>query len=234
MTDLAAPGDHLMELVGVSRTYGEVTALQPTDLVIARGEYLALTGRSGSGKSTLLHLLGLLDRPSAGSMRFAGQDLATFDDPKRTSLRSREIGFVFQAFHLVPARSAVENVELGLLYQHVGRRERRERARAALERVGLSHREWAFPTTLSGGERQRVAIARAIASEPSLLLADEPTGNLDSDTGGRILDLFEELHESNLTIVVVTHDAEVASRASAVCAMSDGLLRKVDAASACA
>jgi putative ABC transport system ATP-binding protein len=225
-TVVPAPGDPppVMELGGVTRRFGDLEVLHPTDLVVMPGDYLAITGPSGSGKSTLLHLLGLLDTPTSGTYRFDGTDTGALDDIERAAVRGRGIGFVFQAFHLLAARTALENVELGMLYQRLPRSERRRRALAALERVELSHRLAALPTTLSGGERQRVAIARAIAGEARVLLADEPTGNLDTATGDRILDLFDSLHRSGLTIVVITHDDRVAARAFARCRLQDGVL----------
>jgi putative ABC transport system ATP-binding protein len=221
VTAIAPP---LVQLEGVTRTFGDLTVLRPTDLVIPVGGYVAITGSSGSGKSTLLHLLGLLDTPSTGTYRFDGQDLGGLDDGERTTLRGAGIGFVFQAFHLVAGRTAAENVELGMLYQGVGRRARVRRALAALERVGIAHRAGALARTLSGGERQRVAIARALAAEARLVLADEPTGNLDTASGEHILGLFDELHASGLTLVVVTHNPEVAARALSHHSMRDGVL----------
>jgi putative ABC transport system ATP-binding protein len=215
------------DLRAVGRTYPgspPVEAVKVTDLAIAAGEYVAITGRSGSGKSTLLHLLGLLDRPSAGSYHLDGHDTTRLGDAARTALRGRRIGFIFQAFHLVPHRSAVENVMLGLLYRRCGRTERVERARDALAQVGLAHRMDALPGTLSGGESQRVAIARAVVTEPALLLADEPTGNLDSATADSVLDIFDSLHNRGFTVVVVTHDSTVAERAERVLVMNDGVL----------
>jgi putative ABC transport system ATP-binding protein len=215
------------DLREVSRTYPgspPVEALRPTDLAIAQGDYVAITGRSGSGKSTLLHILGLLDRPTTGSYHVDGHDTTLLGDAERTALRGRSIGFIFQAFHLLPHRSAVENVMLGLLYRRGGRGERFDRARAALTEVGLEHRMDALPSTLSGGECQRVAIARAVVSEPALLLADEPTGNLDSTTAESVLDTFEALRDRGYTVVVVTHDPTVAGRAERVLVMGDGVL----------
>ncbi|HEX2047173.1 MAG TPA: ABC transporter ATP-binding protein [Acidimicrobiales bacterium] len=213
-----------MELEGVTRRFGELQVLQPTSLAIPGGGYVAITGSSGSGKSTLLHLLGLLDKPSTGTYRFDGQDIAELGDDERATLRGRSIGFVFQAFHLLAARTAAENVEFGMLYQGVPQRERRERATDALERVGLPHRDTALARTLSGGERQRVAIARALAADARMILADEPTGNLDSVSGEVVLGLFDDLHASGLTLVVVTHNPEVAARALSPYSMRDGVL----------
>jgi putative ABC transport system ATP-binding protein len=200
----------------------EVEALQPTDLVIGVGEYVAIVGPSGSGKSTLLHLLGLLDRPSSGRYHLNGMDTSSLSERQRAGQRASEIGFVFQAFHLLPTRTNVENVMLADVYRPGGRAKRRERAVEALVQVGLGHRLDAHPTTLSGGERQRVAVARALVSAPSLLLADEPTGNLDSATGAAILDLFGQLHTDGLTLALITHDPSVAERAQRVIRIRDG------------
>lgn len=199
-----------------------VEALKPTDLVIERGEYVAIVGPSGSGKSTLLHLLGLLDTPTTGSYHLDGIDTVTLSEPERAGVRAARIGFVFQAFHLLAHRSIVENVMLADLYRPGGRDRRRERAVEALVSVGLGHRLDATPATLSGGERQRVAVARALVSEPSLLLADEPTGNLDTATGDQIMALFDELHDRGLTLAVITHDLSVAARAERVVGLRDG------------
>jgi putative ABC transport system ATP-binding protein len=214
----------LIELRDASRDFDGLRVLKPVSLAVHHGEYLAITGPSGSGKSTLLNLLGLLDRPSSGSVLVRGEELDRMPDPARSAVRGRTVGFVFQAFHLLGSRTAVQNVELGMLYQGVPAALRRERAVAALNRVGLSHRLSALPTTMSGGEQQRVAIARAVAAEVDLLLADEPTGNLDSETGDKALDLFDSLHASGLALVVVTHNPEVAARASRQFTMVDGVL----------
>jgi putative ABC transport system ATP-binding protein len=221
---------HVVELTGLSRSFPGppvVHAVRGVDLVIRRGDYLSIAGPSGSGKSTLLHVLGLLDRPTAGTYRLDGADTATMSERERASWRGRRIGFVFQAFHLLAQRSVAENVELAMVYTGVPRRHRAERARAALERVGLGHRIAFSPATLSGGERQRVAIARALVGGPSLLLADEPTGNLDSATASSILDLFDDLHGDGLTLAVVTHDEAVSSRARRRVRTVDGAVREV-------
>lgn len=214
----------LIELRGVGRRFGAIEVLKPTDLAISRGDYLAITGPSGSGKSTLLNQIGLLDRPSAGEVMVSGRRVNDLPDDARSAIRGNTVGFVFQAFHLLANRTALANVELGMLYRAIPPAERRVRARDALVRVGLGHRLDASPTTLSGGERQRVAIARALASEVSLLLADEPTGNLDSATGARVLDLFDELHAEGMALVIVTHSAEVSLRAARPLVMADGSL----------
>ncbi|MFD8788664.1 ABC transporter ATP-binding protein [Kitasatospora sp. NPDC059599] len=217
----------VIRLRGISRTYPgppPVTALHPHDLEIAAGEYVAVVGPSGSGKSTFLNLLGLLDRPSSGSYELDGVDTGALSEARRTALRGRRIGFVFQSFHLLPHRTATENVMLAQVYTGSPRAGRAEAARQVLERVGLGHRTEALPSRLSGGERQRVAVARALVNRPSLLLCDEPTGNLDSATARRVLELFEELHEDGLTLLVITHDREVADRARRTVTIRDGRL----------
>lgn len=215
----------VLDLDGVSRSFGDVDVLHEVDLTVLAGDYLAICGASGSGKSTMLNILGLLDRPSSGQVRVHGTPVDTLPDHDRAGLRSRTIGFVFQAFHLLASKNATENVELGMLYRGIPLAERRSRARESLERVGLSHRLDASPATLSGGERQRVAIARALAADVDVLLADEPTGNLDSATGENILTLFDALHADGLTVIIVTHSDEVAARAGRLAVMTDGTLR---------
>ncbi|MFG1660591.1 ABC transporter ATP-binding protein [Micromonospora chersina] len=219
-----------IEAVDVSRTYEldgvSVPALRGVSLTIAQGEYVAVIGPSGSGKSTLMHLLGGLDRPTGGRLVISGRDVATLTAPELATLRNETIGFVFQAFHLLPRTSAVDNVALPLVYRGVGARQRRERAAAMLGRVGLGHRLTHRPNQLSGGEQQRVAIARALVTDPAVLLADEPTGNLDSATGEAVLELLEQLNaESGVALVMVTHDPEVAARARRRIAVRDGLIR---------
>lgn len=217
----------LIDLRAVSVTYPgppPVTALRPTDLHVAAGEHVAIVGPSGSGKSTLLNVLGLLDRPTAGRYGLDGVDVASLTEAGRTALRGRRIGFVFQSFHLIGYRTALENVELGQVYAGTPRAERRRNAEAALAAVGLGHRRHALPTTLSGGESQRVAIARALVGSPALLLCDEPTGNLDSATAAGILDLFDDLHATGVTLVVITHDPAVAARARRALTIRDGRL----------
>ncbi|AYY11414.1 ABC transporter ATP-binding protein [Actinobacteria bacterium YIM 96077] len=217
----------VVEMKGIGRTFPgppEVRAVENVDLTISPGEYLSIVGTSGSGKSTLLHLLGLLDRPTAGTYVLDGVDVSTLSERRRSRLRGERIGFVFQAFHLLAHRNVVENVALSMLYQRVSRRERFERSRATLDRVGLGHRVDADPATLSGGERQRAAIARALVAEPSLLLADEPTGNLDSSNAEAVLDIFGKLHAEGLTLAVVTHDDDVSKRAQRRVRITDGTL----------
>jgi putative ABC transport system ATP-binding protein len=217
----------VIELRGAARTYPgppAVRALRPADLTIEAGEYVAVTGPSGSGKSTLLHLLGLLDAPTSGLYLLEGLSTSAMSDRDRSALRGRRIGFVFQSFHLLPYRSALENVLLAQLYNSSPRGGRVVAAADALMRVGLGHRMDALPTTLSGGESQRVAIARAVVNRPSLLLCDEPTGNLDSRNAGLVMELLDELNSAGLTIVVITHDRVVASRASRTIAIRDGVM----------
>ena len=202
----------------------EVVALAPCTFDIRRGEMVAITGPSGSGKTTLLSLLGLLDTPTAGSYRLDGLDVAALSDNDRAGVRARRIGFVFQAFHLIGYRSVVDNVELGLLYHGTGRRERRRRALEVIEQVGLTARADALCSHLSGGEKQRVAIARTIVRRPSLVLCDEPTGNLDSANSDAILSILDELHTAGMTVVVITHDPTVAAHAGRNLHIRDGQL----------
>jgi putative ABC transport system ATP-binding protein len=216
----------VIELAGVRKTFplGErrVVALDGVDLRVAPGEFVALMGPSGSGKTTCLEILGALSRPTAGTYRLDGCAVETLDDDALADLRARRIGFVFQTFHLMPRMSAVRNAALPLLYAGVPRAEREERAAKLLARLGLGARLEHRPAQLSGGERQRVAIARALANDPRLLLADEPTGNLDQQTGHEILQLFRALHGEGRTLVVVTHDEAVASYAERVVHIRDG------------
>jgi len=223
----AAP---VIRLEGVHKVYAngklEVHALRGVDLVVRRGEFVAIMGPSGSGKTTLLEILGCLSRPSSGQYWLAGNPADAIDPDALARLRGCEIGFVFQSFNLLPRLSAVENVELPLLYAGCARRERRQRALAALERVGLGHRYRHLPTELSGGERQRVAIARALVNRPALVLADEPTGNLDSATGEEILSLLREVHAEGNTLVVVTHDSGIGRGAERTLSIRDGRIER--------
>ena len=218
-----------VEAVDVRRSYQldgvTVEALRGVSLRIEAGEYVAVVGPSGSGKSTLMHLMGCLDRPTSGVLRVGGRDVAALADSELAALRNRTIGFVFQSFQLLGRTSALDNVSLPLVYRGVGGAERRERAAAALQAVGLGHRLRHRPSQLSGGEQQRVAVARALVGEPSLLLADEPTGNLDTASGAEVLALLGGLVEQRgVAVVVVTHDAEVAARAGRRVNVRDGLL----------
>jgi putative ABC transport system ATP-binding protein len=200
----------------------QVKALDGVDIELERGEYVAIMGPSGSGKSTLMNLLGCLDTPSEGEYWLNGHAVSTLNDDALAQVRNKEVGFVFQSFHLLPRYSALENVQLPLVYSNIPREERLERAKQVLEQVDLTDRIHHRPNELSGGQRQRVAIARALINQPSILLADEPTGNLDSNTGKEILNLFEHLHTAGHTIILVTHDPEVASHANRIIRLRDG------------
>src|SRR5262245_9088702 len=226
-TAAAEPNDRLIELRKVGKTFGTepaVHALIDVELVVRRGEWLSITGPSGSGKSTLLNIIGCLDRPTCGQFLFDGIETTTLDEDQRAGLRGRRIGFIFQSFHLLPYRTVLENVMLAEVYRRQTRHGRRERALAEIRRVGLAHRADFPPYKLSGGECQRVAIARALMGTPSLLLCDEPTGNLDSKNTESILDFLTELNREGMTIVVVTHDENVARRSSRRVVMKDGVL----------
>jgi putative ABC transport system ATP-binding protein len=230
MTAVSGERPTVLRLTDCSRTYPDsppVRALRSVDLTVRAGDYLTVVGPSGSGKSTLLNLLGLLDRPTSGGFTFAGVDVSRLAERERTALRGRRIGFVFQEFHLLPYRTAVENVALAQLYVTRRAVDRERAATDALERVGLGHRLHALPTTLSGGERQRVAIARALINEPDLLLCDEPTGNLDSATAATVMDLLGRLNAAGVTVIVITHDPAVAARARRRIAILDGHLLAV-------
>ncbi|MFD7863956.1 ABC transporter ATP-binding protein [Streptomyces sp. NPDC057682] len=207
-----------------------VAAFRPCDLRVDAGEFVTVVGPSGSGKSTFLNIAGLLDAPTHGTYLLDGYDTGALKDADRTALRGRRIGFVFQSFHLLPHRSALENVILAMVYNGTPRAERRPRAREALDRVGLGHRTDSLPTRLSGGERQRVAIARALAAGPSLLLCDEPTGNLDTANAATVLALLTELHAEGMTVLMITHDPAIAERGQRTVTIRDGVLAERRAA----
>jgi putative ABC transport system ATP-binding protein len=221
-----ATGEVLLDLEGVTRRYDmgaeQIFALREVSFAVRKGEYVGIVGQSGSGKSTLLNILGALDTPTDGSYRLRGRDVRRLNDDELSDLRNREIGFIFQTFQLLARTTALENVELPLVYRGVSPQKRRVAARRALERVGLANRMTPKPNELSGGQRQRVAIARALVAEPSILLADEPTGNLDSATGRDILRLFGELHAAGNTIILVTHEAGIAAQCPRAIRLSDG------------
>lgn len=218
----------VIELRGIRKSYstGDVSfeALKGIDFTLGQGEFVAVTGASGSGKSTLMNIVGCLDRQTSGTYLLDGADVISYNDNQLASIRNHQIGFIFQSFNLLPRASAIENVEIPLFYRGMARRQRREISRAMLERVGLSHREGHTPSQLSGGEQQRVAIARALVGEPKLLLADEPTGNLDTTRSHEILDLFSELHAEGKAILLITHEHDVAERAERAAVMKDGLI----------
>jgi putative ABC transport system ATP-binding protein len=222
------PGPLVIEIEGVTKLYKmgaeTIHALRGVNVQIRRNEYLAIMGPSGSGKSTLMNMLGCLDTPTAGRYEFAGKNVATMVDDELADIRNREIGFVFQTFNLLPRSDALHNVELPLIYAGVSKAERLERARLALENVGLGERLHHKPNELSGGQRQRVAIARALVTRPSIILADEPTGNLDSKTGVEIMNLFEQLYEQGNTLIVVTHEEDIARHSRRIVRLRDGLI----------
>ena len=216
----------VLRLDHISKTYlmgkVEVHALQNIELTVKRGERVSIIGPSGSGKSTLLHLLGLLDKPTSGQLFLAGTNTTTLDDAALSRFRGLEIGFIFQSFHLVPSLNALENVMLPMMLYDVPLAEREERARKSMDRLGLGDRVHHRPSELSGGQRQRVAIARALVNDPAILLADEPTGNLDSHSGEEVMDIFDTLHKEGRTLIVVTHDPNVAKRSPRVVSIRDG------------
>lgn len=217
-----------MEASGLTKVYGrgesEVRALDGVSLGVERGEWVSLIGPSGSGKSTLMNVLGLLDRPTSGSYALDGREVSKLKGGELSRARRELVGFVFQSYNLLPRETARYNVEMPMIYAGVGRKERSKRSLAALERVGLAERARHRPTELSGGQMQRVAIARALINEPALILADEPTGNLDSTSSENIMSLFRELHASGVTLMIVTHDEEVAERADRIIEIRDGTL----------
>lgn len=234
MTTVPAGGrpsaEAIIELRAISRIYDgfpPVNALRPCNLVVARGDYLTIVGPSGSGKSTLLNLVGLLDRPTEGQYLLEGVDVGSLGERERTAVRGQRIGFVFQSFQLLSHRPALENVMMALLYRGATRAEQMAAATVALTSVGLSHKMHTLPSRMSGGERQRVAVARALAGGPSLLLCDEPTGNLDSRTAESILELFARLNESGIAIILITHDPSVASRGNRTVDIRDGVLTEL-------
>ena len=230
MTDLLAGLPPVIELHDVGKTYAsgslEVEALRDVSLTIRRGELVAIVGPSGSGKSTLMHIIGCLDVPTRGAFHLSGEDVASLDEDRLAEVRNRHIGFVFQQFNLLPYMSAARNVELPLVYAEVEPAVRRERALRALAQVGLADRAEHRPGELSGGQQQRVAIARALVTEPDLILADEPTGNLDSTSSGDVLDLLAQLNREGRTIVLITHEHDVAARADRIVQIRDGLLQE--------
>jgi putative ABC transport system ATP-binding protein len=226
----ASTNGEIIRMAGIRRIYDtgkvRVEALRGIDLTVRTGEFVAIVGPSGSGKSTLMNLIGCLDTPTAGEYELLGEAVAGLDRNQLAAVRNRRVGFVFQNFNLLPQVSAFENVEMPLLFGHVARRERRKRVEDLLSRVGLADRMDHKPTELSGGEMQRVAIARALSMDPAIVLADEPTGNLDSTSGGDIMGLFEELSRQGRTLVVITHDAALARRAGRVVEIRDGRITR--------
>jgi putative ABC transport system ATP-binding protein len=229
--DPDGPTDPVVDVSGATKTYdlgGTVTALDDVSLSLRRGSYTAVMGPSGSGKSTLLNLIGGLDTPDMGSVRVAGEDLGAASEDRRAAIRGTDIGFVFQTFNLMPRLTATENVALPLVFDGMGRTRRLDRARAGLESVGLGDRLDHRPTELSGGQRQRVAIARALAPDPALVLADEPTGNVDTETGAGIMDLLAEINADGNTVLLVTHSRRIAEHADRIVHLRDGAIEEVE------
>lgn len=224
----------IIKTQGLTKTYGSngaaVHALRGIDMQVSRGEFIALIGPSGSGKSTLMAILGCLDQPTGGTYALDGQQVESLAGRELAQIRNEKIGFVFQQYNLLPKASVLRNVELPMLYAGVARRQRRQRALALLEKVGIPDKAKVLPAALSGGQRQRVAVARALANEPALLLADEPTGALDSKTGHEVLELFAELHRQGNTIIIVTHDLSIAAMAQRQVEIHDGLIKIAEAA----
>ncbi len=216
----------MLTIIGLSKIYQmgdtQVRALDEVSLTVKEGEIVAIMGPSGSGKSTLMNILGCLDQPTRGSYQLSGRDVGKLDEREQAALRNREIGFVFQSFNLLPKLTAIENVELPLVYAGIPHKERRSRANEALERIGLAKRIYHKPQELSGGQQQRVAIARALVSRPRFILADEPTGNLDSRSGAEIMSVFQELNRQGITIILVTHEEEIASYTRRIIRFLDG------------
>jgi putative ABC transport system ATP-binding protein len=229
---VANPTDLVIRIQDLKKTYSQgpiqVQALRGIQLDIARNDYLAIMGPSGSGKSTLMHIVGCLDRPTAGSYILNGQPVENLSDDELSQTRNREIGFVFQSFNLLPHMNILQNVELPMMYSGVARRERTERAKDALGRVGLANRLHHHPNELSGGQRQRVAVARSLVNRPSILLADEPTGNLDSKTSEEIMGLFGEVHAAGNTLIVVTHERDIAEHARRIVNIRDGVVESIE------
>jgi putative ABC transport system ATP-binding protein len=225
-SEAALPRPQVIDVRDVHKRYAvgdiAVHALRGVSLTIGRGEYVAIMGASGSGKSTLMHIIGCLDVPTSGSYRLGGIDVSTLDEDDLSDVRNRQIGFVFQSFNLIPRTRALANVELPLAYGGLPRGERRPRALQALHHVGLADRVHHLPSEMSGGQQQRVAIARALVTNPSMILADEPTGNLDTHSTGEVLGIFERLHDEGVTIILITHEDEVASHAERIVRLSDG------------
>lgn len=220
----------LVEVKDICKIYNpgenEVRALDHVDVTIDENEFVAIIGHSGSGKSTLMNMLGFLDVPSSGTYFLHGQDVSSMSDDELSDIRNREIGFIFQGFNLIPNLTAEENVELPLIYRGVGRKERKQLAQCALEKVGLSHRMFHKPSEMSGGQQQRVAIARAIAQAPPIILADEPTGNLDSHSSQEIMGILKKLHKGGHTVILITHDNEIAAQAERVIRIRDGKIEE--------